>query len=113
MKTLTLNNGVVMPQLGIGTFLLAPNDAYNSVLNALKLGYRMVDTANIYLNEKSVGRAIKDSGIDRKEIFVSTKLWPTKYTNPNAVEETLKKVRFRLYRFIIYSSTNKELGRRI
>lgn len=92
MKTLTLNNGVVMPQLGIGTFLLAPNDAYNSVLNALKLGYRMIDTANIYLNEKSVGRAIKDSGIDRKEIFVSTKLWPTEYTNPNAVEETLKRL---------------------
>ena len=92
MKTLTLNNGVVMPQLGIGTFLLAPNDAYNSVLNALKLDYRMIDTANIYLNEKSVGRAIKDSGIDRKEIFVSTKLWATEYTNPNAVEETLKRL---------------------
>ena len=77
MKEIKLNNNVMMPQVGIGTFLLEPNDAYNSVLNALKMGYRLIDTANAYRNEKAVGRAIKDSGIERKDIFVSTKLWPS------------------------------------
>lgn len=92
MGNLILNNNVVMPQVGIGTFLLEPNDAYNSVLNALKMNYRLIDTANAYMNERSVGRAIKDSKIDRKEIFVSTKLWPSEYENENAVDETLERL---------------------
>ena len=92
MKEIKLNNNVMMPQVGIGTFLLEPNDAYNSVLNALKMGYRLIDTANAYRNEKAVGRAIKDSGIERKDIFVSTKLWPSEYENENAVDETLKRL---------------------
>ncbi|MCR5349424.1 MAG: aldo/keto reductase [Acholeplasmatales bacterium] len=92
MKDFKLNNGVMMPNVGIGTFLLEPNDAYNSVLNALKLGYRMIDTANMYVNERAVGRAMKDSGIKREDIFLSTKLWPTEYENPNAVEETLERL---------------------
>ena len=92
MNEIKLNNNVMMPQVGIGTFLLEPNDAYNSVFNALKMGYRLIDTANAYRNEKAVGRAIKDSGIVRKDIFVSTKLWPSEYENENAVNETLQRL---------------------
>lgn len=89
---LILNNGVKMPNIGLGTFLLTPEDAYNSTLNALKLGYRLIDTANAYMNEKAVGRAIKDSGIDRKEIFLSTKIWASEYNNENIVDETLARL---------------------
>ena len=92
MKDLILNNNVKMPNVGIGTFLLEPNDCYNSVLNALNFGYRLIDTANAYMNERAVGRAIKDSMINREEIFVSTKLWPSEYENENAVDETLERL---------------------
>lgn len=92
MKEIILNNNLIIPNVGIGTFLLTPNDAKNSVREALKMGYRLIDTANAYMNEVSVGRGIKESGIDRKEIFVSTKLWPSEYENPNAVDETLKRL---------------------
>ena len=92
MKEFVLNNGVKMPSVGIGTFLLEPADAENSVREALKMGYRMIDTANAYVNERAVGRGIKQSGVKREEIFVSTKLWPTEYENPNAVDETLERL---------------------
>ena len=92
MKEFKLNNGVIMPNIGIGTFLLEPKDAENSVREALKIGYRLVDTANAYMNERAVGRGIKESGVDRKDIFLSTKLWPSEYENPNAVDETLERL---------------------
>ena len=87
-----LNNGIEMPSVGIGTFLLSPQDAENSVKEALKMGYRLIDTANCYVNERAVGRGMKQSGVKREEIFLSTKLWPTEYENPNAVEETLERL---------------------
>ena len=87
-----LNNNLEMPEIGLGTFLLEPKDAYNSVKEALNMGYRLIDTANAYVNERSVGRAIKDSGVERKNIFVSTKLWASEYNNPNAVSETLERL---------------------
>ena len=89
---MTLNNGIEMPSVGIGTFLLSPRDAENSVKEALKMGYRLIDTANCYVNERAVGRGMKQSGVKREEIFLSTKLWPTEYENPNAVEETLERL---------------------
>ena len=92
MKEFKLNNGITMPSVGIGTFLLEPKDAQNSVKEALKLGYRLIDTANAYMNERAVGRGMKESGVDRKDIFLSTKLWPSEYENPNAVEETLERL---------------------
>ena len=92
MKEFKLNNGIAMPSVGIGTFLLEPKDAQNSVKEALKLGYRLIDTANAYMNERAVGRGTKESGVDRKDIFLSTKLWPSEYENPNAVEETLERL---------------------
>ena len=87
-----LNNGVSMSMAGIGTFLLSPDDAEASVLSALKDGYRLIDTANAYVNEKAVGRAMKKSGLDRKEIFLETKLWPSFYEQEDAVEKTLQRL---------------------
>lgn len=91
-KTMTLNNGKKMPAVGIGTFMISPKDAEVCVCEALKTGYRLVDTANAYVNERAVGRAIKASGVKREEIFVSTKIWATEYLNPNAVDETLARL---------------------
>jgi len=92
MEKIELNNGIEIPAVGIGTFTMSPEDAENVVYTALKNEYRLIDTANAYVNERAVGRAIKRSGVQRKEIFVSSKLWPTEYTNPNAVDETLERL---------------------
>ncbi|TNJ28352.1 2,5-diketo-D-gluconic acid reductase [Giardia muris] len=87
-----LNNGVEMPMAGLGTFLLTPDEAEASVISALKCGYRLIDTANAYVNEKAVGRGIKATGLPRKEIFLETKLWPAFYEQPDAVEKTLERL---------------------
>ena len=92
MEQIVLNNGVTCPVIGIGTFMLAPADAENSVREALKMGYTLVDTANAYVNERAVGRGIKDSGVAREDVFLSTKLWPSEYENENAVDETLERL---------------------
>ena len=92
MENIKLNNGLTCPVIGIGTFMLAPADAQNSVREALKMGYRLIDTANAYVNERAVGRGMKESGVARDEIFLSTKLWPSEYENPNAVNETLERL---------------------
>ena len=92
MEKIELNNELMIPNIGIGTFLLQPKDAENSVRVALKMGYRLIDTANAYVNERAVGRGIKESGVPREEIFVSTKLWPSEYENENAVDETLERL---------------------
>ncbi|MBQ9810571.1 MAG: aldo/keto reductase [Spirochaetales bacterium] len=92
MEYLTLNNGMKCPAVGIGTFMLSPSDAQNSVREALKMGYSLVDTANAYVNERAVGRGMKESGVRREDIFLSTKLWPSEYENPNAVNETLDRL---------------------
>ncbi len=92
MEYATLNNGIKMPMAGIGTFLLSPDEAEASVLSALKCGYRLIDTANAYVNEKAVGRAMKRSGIPREEIFLETKLWPSFYEQPDAVDKTLERL---------------------
>lgn len=91
-KYVKLNNGVEMPMVGIGTFLLSPDEAEASALSALQSGYRLIDTANAYVNEKAVGRAMKKSGLDRKEIFLETKLWPSFYEQEDAVEKTLQRL---------------------
>ena len=89
---LTLSNGVEMPMAGIGTFLLTLDEAEASCLSALENGYRLIDTANAYVNERAVGRAMRMSGLDRKEIFLETKLWPAFYEQPDAVEKTLERL---------------------
>ena len=92
MEYATLNNGVKMPMAGIGTFLLSPDEAEASVRSALQCGYRLIDTANAYVNEKAVGRAIQKSGVDRKDIFLETKLWPSFYEHSDAVDKTLARL---------------------
>lgn len=92
MEFATLNNGVKMPMAGIGTFLLTPDEAETSVISALQCGYRLIDTANAYVNEKAVGRAMKKSGVERKEIFLETKLWPSFYEQADAVDKTLERL---------------------
>lgn len=92
MESVTLNNGIKMPMAGIGTFLLTPDEAEASVLSALSCGYRLIDTANAYVNEKAVGRAMKKSGVPREDIFLETKLWPAFYVQEDAVEKTLERL---------------------
>ena len=92
MEYMKLNNGIKCPVVGIGTYMLSPADAENSVREALKMGYSLVDTANAYVNERAVGRGMKASGVKREEIFLSTKLWPSEYENENAVDETLERL---------------------
>lgn len=92
MEYVTLNNGNQCPVIGIGTYTIAPADAQRSVREALQMGYELVDTANAYVNERAVGRGIRESGVPREKIFLSTKLWPSEYENENAVDETLARL---------------------
>jgi diketogulonate reductase-like aldo/keto reductase len=89
MKTVTLNNGVIMPLLGFGVFQVPdPEECRRSVTDALKVGYRLIDTAASYGNEEPVGKALRESGIPREEIFVTTKLW----VKDTGYERTLRAV---------------------
>ena len=92
MMYAALNNNVKMPMAGIGTFLLTPDEAESACLSALQDGYRLIDTANAYCNEKAVGRAMKKSGLPREEIFLETKLWPSFYEQADAVDKTLERL---------------------
>lgn len=91
-----LGNGMLMPQFGLGTFL-QPNDSvcYNSVSTALKAGYRHIDTAHAYGDERGVGLAVKESGIPRSEIWITSKLWPSEYgegTTLAAIDKMLERL---------------------
>ena len=92
MQYITLNNGVKMPQLGLGTYLLEPDDAEAAVKSALTGGYELIDTANAYVNERAVGRGMRASGRAREEVFLETKLWPCFYGSDTAVDETLERL---------------------
>ena len=96
MEYVTLYNDVKVPVLGIGTFMISPDDTEKSVYAALKGGYRMIDTANAYMNEEAVGkalaRAIREGIVKRGDVFVSTKIWPTVYEDEDAVDKTLKRL---------------------
>ena len=87
MKSVKLNNGIEMPMVGFGVFQVSDEDTEKAVLEALKAGYRLLDTAAVYGNEAGIGRAIKASGIPREEIFVTTKLW---IQRENGYENTKK-----------------------
>lgn len=77
--TIILNNGVEMPALGFGVFQTPPEETVSSVAEALRVGYRLIDTAASYFNEREVGEGIRASGVDRSEVFVETKLWISDY----------------------------------
>lgn len=85
MKQVRLNNGVTMPSIGFGTFQIPVEETERCVSDALEVGYRMIDTAESYFNEKEVGDAIRHSGLRREEIFVSTKLWVQNYETDDAL----------------------------
>lgn len=95
-KTITLANGVEMPRVGYGTFRMKDHElAYQGTMDALNAGYRAIDTAAIYENEEAVGRAIKESGIAREDLFITTKVWNTDQGYDNtlkAFETSLKKL---------------------
>ena len=92
-KTVTLNSGYEMPLNGIGTYSLTGDECYNSIISALNSGVRLIDTAYMYHNEEEIGRAIRDSGIPREEIFVITKIYPSQFDNPeSAIEMALEKL---------------------
>ena len=92
METITLNNGVEIPQVGLGTYLLEPDDAQASVTYALNNGYTLIDTANVYVNERAVGRGMRASGKNREQIFLETKLWPSFFERETEVDETLERL---------------------
>lgn len=93
---LTLNNGVKMPQFGLGTYSIPEGEeTYYSVMTALQAGYRHIDTAHAYGNERSVGKAVKDSGIDRDSIWITSKLWPNEYGEGKTLE-AIERMRNRL-----------------
>jgi diketogulonate reductase-like aldo/keto reductase len=96
MSTLTLNNGVVMPALGFGVFQTPPDETKDAVAAALTTGYRLIDTAAAYANERGVGDAIRESGLARDEVFIETKIWISDYgydQTLHAFEKSARKLR--------------------
>ena len=95
-KEVILNNGVKMPILGFGVYQIPKEDTKQAVLEALKVGYRHIDTAQSYFNEAEVGEAISESGIPREEIFLTTKIWIDNYGYEKAkasIDESLRKLK--------------------
>ena len=92
MNYFTLNNETEMPMAGIGVFTFTPPEAQAAIESALKDGVRLIDTANAYMNEKATGRAIRNSGVEREEIFLVSKLWPSVYEEEDAVDKTLERL---------------------
>ena len=94
MQTVQLSNGIIMPRLGFGVYQIDPGkDTEQAVLTALNTGYRMIDTAQAYYNEEAVGNAIKASKIDRKEIFIVTKIWISNSGETKAYDSILESLR--------------------
>lgn len=95
MKTITLNNGIEMPILGFGVYQIAPEETEKTVLEAISVGYRSIDTAQAYYNEEGVGNAIVKSGVPREELFITTKVWISNagYEKAKAsIDESLRKL---------------------
>ena len=95
MQRIPLNNGMSIPPVGLGTYLIKPEPCEKAVLHALTHGYDLIDTANIYMNERAVGRAIKASGRNREELFVTSKIWPKDFRRKKitkAVDGTLRRL---------------------
>jgi len=92
VNRITLNNGVEMPLAGLGTYQLSPDEAQASVTFALDNGYELIDTANVYVNERGVGRGMRASTKAREDVFLETKLWPSFYDSDTAVDETLERL---------------------
>lgn len=95
MQTVKLNNGIVMPQIGYGVYQISPNECERCVSDALKVGFRLIDTAQAYHNEEGVGNAVRKSGIKREAIFLVSKIWISNYGYERAkasIDESLRKL---------------------
>ena len=93
--SIALGNGIEMPQIGYGVYQVTPQECERCVTEALEVGYRMIDTAQAYANEEGVGNAVRKSGIDRKDIFLVTKIWISNYGYERAkasIDESLRKL---------------------
>ena len=96
METIRLNNGIDMPVIGYGVYLVKPEECERCVLDAISVGYRLIDTAQAYYNEEGVGNAIAKSGVPRDELFITTKVWISNAGEEKAarsIEESLRKLR--------------------
>jgi len=93
MQTIQLANGVIMPQLGYGVYQVSPEECERCVLDAISVGYRSIDTAQAYHNEEGVGEALSKCGINRKELFITTKVWIRNYGEEKAYESVLESLR--------------------
>lgn len=94
MEDVTLNNGVKMPILGYGVYQVSPRECERCVLDAISVGYRSIDTAQCYGNEGGIGNAIVKSGIPRKDLFITTKVWMNGYGNTKrSIEGSLRQIR--------------------
>lgn len=93
MKTITLNNGVKMPQMGYGVYQVSPAECERCVLDAISVGYRMIDTAQAYHNEEGVGNAIQKCGVPREELFIVTKMWISNAGEEKAYASILESLR--------------------
>lgn len=95
METIRLNNGVEMPQMGYGVYQVSPSECGRCVSDALRTGYRLIDTAQAYHNEEGVGNAVRKSGIDRRDIFLVSKIWISNYGYKKAkrsIDESLNRL---------------------
>lgn len=96
MEYVTLNNGVKMPKLGFGVYQISKEDCERCVLDAIKVGYRLIDTAQSYFNEEQVGNAIVKSGVPREELFITTKVWIDNYgyeKTTNSIMASMEKLK--------------------
>ena len=98
LKKIKLLSGEFIPEIGYGTYLEKGEDCYNGVLEALKVGYRHIDTAAFYGNEEEVGKAIRDSNVPREEIFVTTKVWNTNRGYEKAKKSLFETITKRIFR---------------
>lgn len=95
MDNIKLSNGIEMPQLGYGVYQVTPEECENCVMDAISVGYRMIDTAQAYYNEEAVGSACKKSGISRDQLFLVSKVWPSNYgegQTMKSIDESLRKL---------------------
>lgn len=95
MMQFTLNNGTQIPSIGLGTYRLTPEDCEVAVEHALNHGYRLIDTANFYMNERAVGRGIKKSNVKREDIYLTSKIWPCDFGYQKAlkaIDDTLERL---------------------
>lgn len=95
MNEIKLSNGVLMPQMGYGVYQIEPEDCGRCVIDAISVGYRMIDTAQAYLNEEAVGKAWKKSGVRREDLFLVNKVWHSNYgegQTMKSIDESLRKL---------------------